>query len=1268
MKNRYSSFKIIYLFLNILFLFNFTFIYSQLTKELSQSEPEVEEVIEFDPDEERELEVLPIQPPVIDGKEVKIGLTMNFPILGDITLYPEKDKNGKEILKANLTTKSIDFGAFGIKIDNFAIIIDDNKIPGVSADVMLFGKKATLELVELKKESKIVKKPIPGTKYDELELPIDFATFRIKFINKPIIPLLPFKSIELNHLDLIVKKQKKPALVSNVNIFGYETQMSYASEQKDTVVSFHIKKIALSDFISEAKGSDFGNASLNDLTLKSRFSSKEVEGATANKELNSFALDFSGFADFSNLKVAGLSDISLNKLNIKGTYSKDKGLDIESNVNKFNISALGSINQAKLIFYSTDAIKNKIAEVKKKLSDKPTTALEELERHELKLLTLVGREHKPLIMLIGNGIINLPEIGPLSFNLDSNYASTGFEIKGTIAQDVKYSNFAINQAMLELNTNTGVITIEGDAVIQGFDVLAKLSAAPDPKDPKNKVYKLEAQTKKKEWQPFKEASVPDFIKDIDIKEISSKVNLVRDPIKGLEAQLNLKGHAEIMGITAQAEVLSIKNAKQAGVLLKALVPENELPQGFNKLPIHHAAFVATTIEYTDPETKVTYNPNSLNLTGKVTLSGVLEPLGKMIGSQNAQLNVLGAFDPKKPTDNKISVELSKGIPIKGHVVSIGPVIVDIRTKNASPYFDLQVHLILRPNSKDRTQELDFSGTTSYSALEIAGNLRMDGMWRDPFGLKGLSIGDMSISLGINPQTFPETLIPSKFDLGGRLGLAPDKIVSLAIAINFVDSQAAFLGSLEGADGKLGTLSLLDIITLIADRLGANVPQDKIPVLEVEEPHFSFALQDTSVGAIKIPQGIKLKGKIQLLSSIAEVDFGVSKSGIMAKGEMTPVNLGPLRITAAKTAKGEVRKTKYGGPQIDIEFTSARQNFVINALMELDSMFSGSGDMEVSKDGINFNFEVSVGPNKLFNGLLNGQSMGSLSNPDFKLLIEMEQKFTRYAQEQISKYLKDAENSVRNNINQAVQEIKKIDNAIEQHKKDMQSAINDIEKAKKDLDAIDSASKEAEVEINKWKKDVDKLKIDIDKAKAQIAELKKKEHGWNVVGHIGQKAKILVLEDRISKLESSRAIANAALEYVFKKSATGTLAISKKTAEAALTTGRKFLEAVRSVDIAAMELTRDQLINSLGLARDAGIGVLQGTNFVFTGLLKGFMVDKVRFQSTLGEVKKGQLFDIQLDMHLLGKPQILKTKFDLKDISKSIESLSKEIINKFVPKF
>lgn len=1339
-----------YLFFFILIFFFSSFKFPQIYAEelITQAEPpkiNEEEVIEFTDEEEKEIEVLPPEPVKLpDGTEEKIGITINIPVIGNVTLYPEKDpKTGKEQLRATLPGKKINLSPLPIKVYDFEIILSENDNISLKSTVEAFGKKANFEIVELKKDSIIKEEEVKGTKVKKLNLPIRYAHFLIVFIDKPKITLLPGRSVTINHLDLILEKGKPSILTAeSVTAFGNKGKLEFSFGQKSYYkkngketdykktdqITLSINSTTLGKLVDELEKTPFKDVLVKNISITTQFI---LDLSDLTKMQKRLSVSLAGEANFSNLKTGNLK-LNLKDLKVTGTFTEKGGFRLEAELKNFTIPILGTIENAKFIFDSTNALKARQqafafaleqaeleakakAAKEGKIADQEVIAAKKRVIEEFKkkaeaegeiLETITAFEQlqpgqelpeptKPRVSLIGKGSINIPNIGKLNYFLASIYSEKGFELDAIIKSSVSYAGTKIDNAKLKIETKTKTIILSGDAKIKNFDLDVNLLISDDPKDPKQKIVKFEGSVAK-DLKPFEKTKLPDFIKKITLSKISVGIDIKRGQT-ATQGDISLIGDAKIFDIPVHAEVKFIKSAQQEGIFLKAFVPTEKLPGGFKKLKISNSSFIISTINYLDPQTGITITPG-VGLTGQVQLDGPLTPIGKWLGGTDKVFAFAGTITPD-PKQSKISVALSKGLPSKFKKLSIGPVNIDI---TGAPEISLIVNINYTPTEKDET--LTFKGALAVTQQLIRGDVGMAGTWKNPFGIKGFSIGNIDLGIGFNPKTFPEDPAPSEFQMAGQMGFGK-RTITFALKLDLTDmSHSALFGKLDG------TISISDMITYFANKMGAKIPENKVPTLDISDVEIRFAPETTIIGPITIPQGVTIKGQMDILKTKVATDFNLDVSGIRSKIDMSPIQFGPLKITAGRTAEGKIRKTKFGGPEMDIELTFEKQIFLISGLVALAELLETSADISISKDGISFNFEGKIGKD-LFDVIVKGQSSGPIKDPEFKLYIDFKQKFMEYIKKVLVDALNKAESDMREKINQAINKVENIEKEIEKHKKQMETKQKEVEDAKKKLDDIDNKIKEAERKINEAKekvenaqkkvdkilsdmrpfeekissahKKVDELQKEIDKTEKKIHELK----GIKKIGIPALEAKKLALQASLKtahgildaakkvgefgKLKVAKKVADEALkvaqnflEKVTKEVSKETLETAKKTAQATLDAAKSSLDKIQKLDIGTLQAAKKASEEILHAAEKTGVGTLKAGKFIIKSLTEGLNVKEIKFEGSLKELEKQKLPHLFFDVVIAGKEHKLNFDFDFSDVKKSAESLAKFMVNIF----
>lgn len=885
-------------------------LYSAAPEEISQPEapPITEEVIDFDTDEENDIVILPPEPVKVNNEDVKVGLTMEFPVIGNVTLYSDKDESGKEILKAVLST-SIDISEIDTKIDNFTVIIKDGKTPTVSADVSLFGKKGTLELVKIKKEGKIEKEPVSGTKVSKLKLPIDEAHFRVKFIDKPSLEILPSKELALNYLDLYIYKDKKPKLSATINILGNEVELAISYNNR-VILDFLLKQITLGDLIPDIKGTDFDKIGLKDVTLKALLPSK--------KDNKGFQLDIEGSADFSSLSLG--INIGKNNLTVKGSYGKDKGLSLEAVIDSLDILDVAKLKQATINFYSTKAIKPQIEEINKKISEEKDEQIKKVEQNKLVSLQAAEKENKPFIFIGGNGSLNLPGIGSFNLALNAGYFAKGLELKGSVLQPVSLSDFNINNAQVEFNQKSNSLSITGDAKILGLDLKAKLSAAPGSNNQKS--YSMTASAGAKEWKIF--SGIPGLkdipeIKDLELKNVEVKTEISKADKGNLQAKLDLTGTASIFGTDMKADAKAIKADNQSGILLKAESADpKKLPGGLgDKLPIEKAYFILTNLNYKDPvygDLKPGINVDLKVDTNKGDLANVTKFIDKFSGINlgtsidlkgNLTENIGGSslyVEVGKPFSFSLgNKELLESDPFKLQLTLLPLQTAGIGVSGLEFSVEAGMKLLLKNINSD-LNNLDFKTKVG---INTGGSATIEGSMEGKLDLKpiGLPIefGNINLKAGVGLTTgLTEVGMAGEFAFGPK---DKETKIDAAFDINTSGTSTNILafGDLHAGKDKKNALNLEDIFNLAESAIGKldiNSFKANIPELGIKKAKFYFSPANVYFASKVWPAGFNLDIELDLFGKTASLEVNIDSSGFDATGFLSEVELGPVKITGA----------------------------------------------------------------------------------------------------------------------------------------------------------------------------------------------------------------------------------------------------------------------------------------------------------------------------------------------------------------------------------
>lgn len=1173
-------------------------------------------------------------------------------------------------------------------------------------------------------------------------------------------------------------------MITEANFFGQDAYIAFSFSKQEVNLTFGLASTKLGNIVPELKTSDYAKTVVKKLAITTTHGLTQKQELDAK----GVTVTFAGEADFSAVTAppADADPSTVPKLNLgdvkfSAKASSELGLHLEGSMAAFTLPILGTINNAAFTFDSATAVAA--------IESGKLTSKQRHRRKRKQKKTGKAPVYKPEFSISGDGSFTISRynIGTINYTLSAYRTNKGLNFQGDLNHAINYGGIKFEDASFNLDTTNKTLTISSDVNIKGFDLTVNLNlsqeileptAKKQTKGPLKKDLTLTAEVKNPTFKPFEKTSFPSYIKDIVLSDL--KASFVKNETTDTE-EISIGGNSNILKMPIYGVMKFIEKKGDKGIFFKAYVADDQgqiggsyttptgtgmfgatsttstsisqgttgvfgsssagtataaptdpnapaasttnddgTPKvtlyGFGKFKFKSASFLITTINYTDPDSNIDLKPG-LSLQAELPLTGPLAPLGKLVGKTGESLNLYGTFGPALK-DIKLGANLTDGtLPSNTKKVLVGPVQVEV---SGGPEFTLIFNISVQPSSYDHA--LIFKGLTKYSTVdsEVDIEAQMDGMWDNPFGIKGLAIGNLDLGLKINLVEFPETHLPSGFQLAGELDLAKDKIIKIALAIDIPEFQnVALLGSFAG------TLTLADIVTYIAAKLGAKIPVNKIPEIDIKDIELKMAPQTTQIGAITVTQGLTVKGEIDLFNEKAAVDFNIDTGGVKALADMSKITLGPLVISAGKEADGKIRQTKFGGPEIDIELTMSAQKFLVSGLLTIADIFSESADVSISKNGIEFAFEASIGPDNAFDAMVTGKSSGKVTNPDFRLIIDMKQKFTEYVKEKAVAALNKAEDEIKEKIEAAK---KKVDSLNDQMARD-QKAIDDAEKAvnsaKDKVDSINSAIatsdkkideatqkvksaqsavdsingkiKEAQGSIDGAQKKVNSIQSEIDHKKKVISDLKSEisHAAWYKAAYYAVKdgAQITAIGVELGGLYTALGVATGALQtgkavatgalIASRETATGalkvaqgflqevvknvgrdTLIASRETAKAALTVANLFLDkVVKNIDKGALIAARDSAKGILTAAETSGVGVMEAGKFVVKSLTEGFMINEIKFDGSLKNIENGQLPDMLFVFHILGKEERLNLDIDFKNIGKSIVKFTDNLVDK-----
>lgn len=460
--------------------------------------------------------------------------------------------------------------------------------------------------------------------------------------------------------------------------------------------------------------------------------------------------------------------------------------------------------------------------------------------------------------------------------------------------------------------------------------------------------------------------------------------------------------------------------------------------------------------------------------------------------------------------------------------------------------------IFLSHGKDKLEfDVDFGLKESESNIEVQVAGGMKGDWHNAAGIKGLTLENPFLSVGINETGSLDTLIDGTVIVGTEKVRAAVDIV--------LSPEAAGLPTAFAIAGEINKLNFNDL-TSFANK---HAKQKKtFPHMDVEFKEVAFAFMTPGAtlpsdieGELNIEgSGLALKGSLYVKNkSIASANGYASTEGLSIQGDISPFKVGPLELKDADL-------TIQAGPSIEPKFAF-------------------DGDMSVFKD-VEEKYSIDIEPHnftlasdltfgKAFEAAIKVHSEGLdfHSGDDLSFEGELSADYSKAFHKAITEAVKGLK-SANKSLTAAQKDL-----TTKQHQVDKLNG--ELAKAKKDAKAaLDHASKKIEDAKDK----VDKLKSTIASNKKKASDLDKAAKNDAKKLRLAKSAKEgseeAALKTAIASEEASLKTANWALEQAKKTvkvvpvdSAPKVVSITAElaTATAALQSAKTFLQGLKDVD-------------------------------------------------------------------------------------------------------
>ncbi|MHA2160409.1 MAG: hypothetical protein ACXABE_16070, partial [Candidatus Thorarchaeota archaeon] len=226
-----------------------------------------------------------------------------------------------------------------------------------------------------------------------------------------------------------------------------------------------------------------------------------------------------------------------------------------------------------------------------------------------------------------------------------------------------------------------------------------------------------------------------------------------------------------------------------------------------------------------------------------------------------------------------------------------------------------------------------------ASLTLSAYLREE--WKEPFGLKGITLHDLGVSLGFKakPPFLPDYGIMGDVTIGTFRG-------GVAVAMK---GSALNLLSIELSELNIGT-----IVRYLLSGIAENIPVSFFNFLDgiaLEDVKFFFAHEKFKIGAITYNPGFHLKATLNFLDfRISAEAFVDEKVGMYISAAIDPINISTngfeiLKLTnATDPSKGAMY-------ELDLRKSSYNHHLVVSgAISLLGGLVKGLVDINIDSSG------------------------------------------------------------------------------------------------------------------------------------------------------------------------------------------------------------------------------------------------------------------------------------------------------------------------------
>mgnify|MGYP000349531465 CR=1 FL=1 len=1009
-----------------------------------------------------------VLPPIEPGQEPT--LSINIPVIGRVKMIFQAD--GTAVGRFADSKKKFQKGPF--IFDKGELVLYPGNTLSLLANGSCFGAKVRFGLKEYGQE------PDPQNP----EVVLKYFRVGVTYITKPTI-FIAGKKVTLDETDIIFVKNKSTKSLSRATFLGTPAELitDFQKDEKTLDVLMRVPKLKLSSimpgvnktplkevFIQNAQltladyvSSDVrpyttvisGTADLSGLmSLITKNSATAVHvkilmnparGDQLNARLENFVIP--NFGEFKNVELTAISRAP--KSDLAESVSKIKQELLETYNAKNNVSmffaataVIGARGETMPPFTADTRIvvgeKDIVQDVKKDLLTGEKVAVAEKE----------GTKK------VGDQIITVGDPEAITVYFKGTGSGKNITVGVLKLQDVEGRFYSSPKAAVT------DFTLVGSGTVSGHE--ARISIGIDNSGSYEGIARLD-----KTLTPF--SGIPGLEKitfsnarmEISNKseKSSSRSRVGQQKQVGTTAELTGVVHVWDVDLPGLLETRMIPN-QETLVRLRVSLPDPEkVPVIKNMIAkditVQELELVIANRAYKDPDLNREMQ-RGMYLKGKLLLTGPLAGVGrlsKLAGSNpETPVSFFAIIDPAMPSKTELGISIpsdirfNKQVTLKNLFVYIGGgVPPKVRLEGLLEFVAGRDILLFT-----------VSGGMSPLVLELSGS--MQGAWRRPLGISGVTLSNLGLTFGVNAQTMG----PTQFGITGELKVG-SKIMKIAGIADAVDPTNM------GFVGELNSLSLQDLAELAVVVGAPQAIRRGVPDLKIKDLKLKIAPAGLKIGSIEFEKGMEFYGGVSILGTTGNIGGSISESGITGSGTLSKIEAGPFKLTGSKGA---------GDPSIELS-VSTTPRLAVTGLLQLGALLKADTRVDLSNGVAKFDFDYAVGVAKRGNisvkvkGTLGTLTLLNLGERDLEIIFS--NTFMQYIKDRAVSGLEKASEAIDKGVSKAQQDVQSLNNqiaAIDRQISRKQEEIRTMDAAnKKDIDTARNKVAAAEQSLNRLRREI-----------------------------------------------------------------------------------------------------------------------------------------------------------------------------------------------------